>query len=152
MKYIWLFTWLFVRTKLASICGLTAVCNRVNKQCFANIVAYKLFESKWSSKQGSKTTITPKNLVELSSFSLFLKHLLHCTKTAIWKPRHRRLNISVAIISARQNVLWIKTPQYSFLYLVTWHQNLFTTVTHFLTISFTASTKLVCKTYAFLGI
>ena len=88
-----------------------------------------------------------KGLVLLFSFSLLLKHLLCYTETGISKSRHWHLgiSISVGINFTSQNVLWKNTPKNSLLYLVIQHQNPFTIVTYFVTISHSASTKLASK-------
>ena len=77
------------------------------------IITYQLFESKWSSKQGSKTTTTLTNLALLSSSSLLLKQFLYYAATFIWKSRHWHLGMH--IVTAIDICIYI-TAKILFLY------------------------------------
>lgn len=92
--YIYL---IFVRTKLACRYKLPQYVTGYMNIMFAIIIAYKLFESKWSSKQGSKTRTLKK-----PCFTLFIKFIV---KAPFISFSNGHLEISVSA-SRHQHCHW----------------------------------------------
>ena len=140
MKIIWIS--LYYLLELGWSADSDSFSNRVNK----HDVLQLLLIISYTNWRDSKNKEAKQQYSKKPCFTLFIYFIV---KTLLILYRNGHLEISVSPLAFTLFLSYKmlqNTAQYYFLYLVIRHQNPFSTVTHFITICYPASTKLASET------